>query len=201
MINRHRLHRSVGILLLSPLVAWSLTGLVFLIQPGYGAAYEFLQVRTYPLASTLQIPHNPQWQEVRVLRTVLGTHLLVKTEAANLHLDASNGQPFAAISDAQAIHLVNDAVSINPARYGEILTLENGLFRSSTGIEISLNWDTLSLQQYGRDTLWIDRLYKLHYLQWTGIKPLDKLLGVLGLFLLIVASITGAMMLKRSIKI
>ncbi|MGJ8687923.1 MAG: PepSY domain-containing protein [Gammaproteobacteria bacterium] len=198
MISKNRLHRIVGILLLCPLITWCITGTIFLIQPGYGSAYEALNVRHYPLDSLIEIPANPQWQEVRVLRTVLGTHLLVKTDETNLHLNALNGQPFTAVDDAQKQQLIADTIADKPARYGEISSVEDGLYTTTTGIEISLNWDTLSLRQYGNDTRWIDRLYQVHYLQWTGNDLLDKVLGVLGLLLLVAISITGSMMIFKT---
>lgn len=198
MISKNRLHRIVGILLLCPLITWCITGTIFLIQPGYGSAYEALKVRHYPLDSLIEIPANPQWQEVRLLRTVLGTHLIVKTDEKNLHLDALSGQPFTAIDDVQKQQIIADAIAENSARYGEILSVEDGLYTTTTGIEIRSNWDTLSLQQYGNDTRWIDRLYSAHYLQWTGNDFLDKILGVFGLLLLIAISITGSMLILKS---
>lgn len=198
MVNKRRLHRIAGILLLCPLVVWSLTGMVFLIQPSYGAAYEALKVRSYPLNTPVEIPANPQWQEVRLLRTVLGTHLLAKTDDTNVHLDALSGQAFTSLDDTQTQRLITDAIADKPARYGEVVTVEDDLYTTSTGIEIRLHWETLTLQQYGNDTRWIDRLYRVHYLQWTGIKSLDKIIGVIGLFLLFVISITGILLIRRS---
>ncbi len=197
MISKHRLHRAVGILLLCPLAAWSLTGLVFLIQPGYGAAYAALRVKTYPLDTLIEIPANPQWQEVRLLRTVLGTHLLAKTNTSNIHLDALTKQAFPMPSDAQQRRLISDAISDKAERYGQLTMLDDSLATTSSGIEIRLHWETLALQQYGNDTRWIDRLYRVHYLQWTGIGALDKIIGVIGLLLLLLTSITGFKLLRQ----
>ena len=62
---------------------------------------------------------------------------------------------------------------------------------TSTGVRITLDWNTLGLRQSGNDTRWIDQLYQLHYLQWTGVRWLDRILGVAGLFLLAVMTVTG----------
>ena len=35
-------------------------------------------------------------------------------------------------------------------------------------------------------------LYRIHYLQWTGVKAIDMLLGVLGLGLLVTLAYFGA---------
>jgi hypothetical protein len=58
-----------------------------------------------------------------------------------------------------------------------------------------LDWNKLSLFQRGKDTDRIDLLYKIHYLQWTGIKPLDKVLGMLGILLVLALSALGARLL------
>ena len=195
-LSNHRLHRWAGIALLTPLFAWCLTGLVFLIQPSYGAAYEALLVRSYPLAEPLTIEPQEDWLEYKVLRTVLGTHLLVRNAAGWRHLNAATLIPFEA--DAQQRRsLISDAIALKPERYGHLLETQAAPYLTSTGAEINMQWNTLSLQQSGLDTQWIDRMYSVHYLQWTGVKPLDKVLGVFGLLLLILISVTGARLLLR----
>jgi len=189
----------VGILLLCPLFAWSLTGLIFLIQPGYGAAYEALGVKTYPLDTPIEIPANPQWQEARLLKTALGTHLLVRAVDGNLHFDAFTKAPFPPPDDTQIQRLIGDAIAGKAARYGELAAIEGDKITTTSGIEIQLYWETLGLRQYGNDTRWIDRLYSLHYLQWTGIDAIDKALGIAGLVLLWLVSITGFKMLRQPI--
>jgi len=59
-------------------------------------------------------------------------------------------------------------------------------------VEVRLDWNRLSLQQRGSDTALIDALYRVHYLQWTGVAALDQILGLLGLGLLIVMTLLGA---------
>ncbi len=196
-LSNYRLHRWTGIALLTPLLAWCLTGLVFLIQPGYGAAYEALPVRSYPLTEVLTITPKENWLEYKVLRTIIGTHLLVRSETGWNNLNAITLDPFEA--DAQQRRtLISDAIALKTERYGQLLESDAAPFRTSTGATISLQWDTLSLYQNGIDTRWIDRMYRVHYLQWTGIKLLDKVLGVFGLLLLIVISVTGVRLLLRA---
>ncbi len=64
--------------------------------------------------------------------------------------------------------------------------------RTTTGVEVTLDWNRLALQQRGRDTDRIDALYRVHYLQWTGVDALDKVLGLLGLVLLVALAYLGA---------
>lgn len=198
MIRNKRLHRTFGVVLLTPLLTWTLTGLVFLIQPGYGSAYESLPLKTYPLEQTLSIRPNSDWLEYRVIRTLLGDHLFARTLQGWQHLDATTQLPFEAVTDAQALSLVKDAIAQNPERYGQLEQTQAQLYITSTGVEIRLDRDTLTLQQYGNDTRWIDRLYRLHYLQWTGLKWPDRILGIAGLLLLMLISVTGFKLLFRS---
>src|SRR5881296_2978528 len=85
-------HRVIGIILLIPFFGWALTGLVFFIKPGYQGAYEILAPRTYPITTPFPIGAEPGWQELRYIRTILGDHLLVRTESGWVHLDPKNKQ-------------------------------------------------------------------------------------------------------------
>jgi hypothetical protein len=87
---------------------------------------------------------------------------------------------------------VTDAVSANPARYGQISGVKGNTITTDTGVLIELDWTRLTLAQRGKDTGRIDLLYKIHYLQWTGVNGLDKVLGALGIILVLVLSALGA---------
>jgi len=75
-----KLHRWLGVVLLLPMLGWLLTALVFFIKPGYAGAYALLMPRTYALESVARVAAEPQWLEYRVLRTVLGEHVLARRE-------------------------------------------------------------------------------------------------------------------------
>ena len=62
---------------------------------------------------------------------------------------------------------------------------------ADTGIRIDLDWNRLTLSQRGADTDRIDALYKIHYLQWTGMKSVDQVLGALGILLVVALSVLG----------
>lgn len=196
-MNIRKYHRIVGIIMLTPLFAWALTGLVFLIQPGYGAAYEMLSPRTYPLTEARTLPAGRDWSEFRYLRTIMGEHLLVRTENGWQHLDPRTLAVSPMPQDSELRSLVADAIAHNPERYGEVNDYDDGVVKTSKGVSIALDWNTLSLRQTGNDTRWIDQLYQIHYLQWTGVRALDKVLGVVGLFLLILMTLTGFKLVFR----
>jgi len=183
-----RTHRVLGLILLLPICGWAVTGFVFFIKPGYKAAYSPLRVREYPLEGAAILQARPGWLEVRALRTVLGDHLLVRTEDGWAQLDPGTLRPRELPDDDELHRLVQDAIEPDRARYGEIASIfrhEGGARSASvtttTGVRIDLDWTTLALNQSGRDTRRIDALYRIHYLQWTGVPLLDRALGVVGL--------------------
>jgi len=53
------------------------------------------------------------------------------------------------------------------------------------------------LTQRGPDTDRIDWLYRLHYVQWTGSKPVDKVLALVGLLLIWLVLIPGVVLFVR----
>jgi uncharacterized iron-regulated membrane protein len=195
MITRKQ-HRLLGGILLLPFIAWSLTGVFFLVRPAYEQAYSVLSPKTYS-ADQINISAQPEWQEMRLLKTVLGLHLLVKQEGGWQQLDPDSLEVRATPVESDVVSFVEDAISQDTLRYGELLPGESDPFRTSTGVTIAVNWDSLSLYQQGLDTRWIDRIYRIHYLQWTGIAFLDTILGVAGLLLLLLMTATGSAMLLR----
>ena len=50
-----------------------------MFKTGYDSAHEVITIKTYPLDRMLNIAANENWEEVRVIRSVLGSHLLVIT--------------------------------------------------------------------------------------------------------------------------
>ncbi|WP_375054941.1 PepSY domain-containing protein [Zobellella sp. DQSA1] len=190
-IKTRKFHRLLGLVLLLPLFGWALTGAVFFVKPGYQGAYEPLAVKAHPLAEGVQIRPEPHWRQVRLVDTVLGSHLLVTTEGPPLHLQPGSQQPLPPPDEAQLRLLLQDAVSVNPARYGDIVELEGSRTRTSTGGNLSLDWNTLGLRQEGRDTRLINGLYRVHYLQWLPSAAANRVLGLAGLGLLLAMALVG----------
>src|SRR6478672_499909 len=145
-------HRVIGIILLLPFLAWAATGFVFFLKPGYAGAYEILTPRTYPLARAASITPDPGWLEYRYFRTVLGEHLIVRTEKGWLQLNPIDKQPKSPPTRADIELLLKDAFTANPIRYGELSDISGMTARTSTGVEVTVDWSSLKLQQRGRDT-------------------------------------------------
>jgi uncharacterized iron-regulated membrane protein len=192
-----RLHRFLGWCLILPFFIWALTGLVFFIKPGYQAAFSYLTVQSYPISKAIQITPKPEWQEIKLLQTVLGLHLMVKQSDGWQQLNPEDltlrSEP--AVDDIQL--LIKDAIRVDPQRYGQELQKTEQGFVTDTGVTIQLDWASLSLSQQGKDTELINNLYKAHYLQWTGHKTLDQILGVAGLAVLMLTTVLGVLLLIR----
>ena len=192
------LHRVIGIILLLPFFGWALTGLVFFIKPGYEGAYEVLSPKTYPLERAVTINPDPTWLEFRYLKTALGEHLLVRTGAGWSHLNPVDGRPRGGPTEDEIRTLLKDAFSATPRRYVNISKVSGDTASTDTGVEVTVDWKRLSLQQRGTDTDHIDLLYKVHYLQWTGVTIIDRVVGITGIALVLALTVLGAWLaLKR----
>lgn len=186
-----RWHRLLGLVLFLPFLGWALTGAVFFLKPGYAAAYAPLPVHFLGQSSPIALEPHSEWLEVRAVRTVLGEHLLARTAEGWRHLRAGNLAPWPRPRPESLQPLVDDALSADPERFGRVARLDGDTFVTSTGVRVTLDWDTLTLSQRGRDTDRIDALYRIHYLQWTGVKLLDRVLGTAGLLGIVALALLG----------
>ena len=190
-------HRVIGIILLIPFVGWAITGLVFFIKPGYTGAYEVLTPKFYPINNQVLISQDPNWLEVRYLRTILGDHLLVRTDSGWMNLNPNDRRARSAATDDETRRLVQDAFSMNPKRYGQIVSVNGNTVMTDTGVVVTIDWNRMSLQQTGKDTKWIDSLYRIHYLQWTGVRSIDRVVGLTGIALVLILTGLGARLAFR----
>lgn len=186
-----KLHRLLGLFLLLPLFIWATTGAFFIIKPGYKAAYEKITITAYPLLKNIELQEPQRWLESRQIRSILGHHLLVRDEKGWQQLSAETQQPLQQPSNTALKALFSDAIQHNRARYGEITSVDALEARTSTDINLTLDWNTLNLQQFGKDRALISQLYKIHYLEWAGNPLIDGLLEILGLGGLILLSGLG----------
>jgi hypothetical protein len=190
-------HRIIGIVLLLPFFGWAITGFIFFVKPGYAAAYESLSPKTYPLAGPVTVAPDSSWKEFRYFRTALGDHLLARTHSGWVHLDPATGRARNKPTEGEIKLLLKEAFSSNPQRYGEVATVSGEKITTTTDVEVSLDWSRVSLYQKGKDTDRIDWFYKIHYLQWTGIKVVDRIAGVTGLVLVMVLAGLGIWLTVR----
>jgi hypothetical protein len=200
-----RLHKWLGALLMLPLLGWCVTGAIFLIKPGYGDAYTPLEPRLYPLSGMgvpgigvpgMGLPALPSDAfDVRLVHTILGRHLLLKTAHGWKQYDPQSLVERQAPPAVDMIRLLEDAITVNPGRYGKIVEKRNGEYITETGVKLTPDWNTLTLAQRGRDRALIDNLYNVHYLRWTNIQAVDNMLGISGLLCLTFSTLLGGRLL------
>lgn len=198
MLNK--IHAYVGLALLLPLFVWAVTGFIFLLKPGYKKAYEQLDIAQAPYFETIRVEPKKHWQQLTFLHSVLGAHLLVTTTTREfLHLDPRSLQPWPHPTEQQVARLIEAATKHDSERYGEVADVEQegDHFRitTNTKVELHLDWKTLKLLQSGDDTRFIDRLYRLHYLQWSPAPKLNHVLALLALVGLLIMCAVGLRML------
>lgn len=182
--------------MLLPLCGWAITGAIFFVKPGYGDAYEALAVHTYPIKAPVILPANPAWLEVRYVKSILGEHLLVRTAGGWQHIEARTLREWPRPDEADLRRLLDDAFTANPARYGRVTTIADNVATTTTGVRVTIGWSRLSLSQRGSDTDRIDAIYRVHYLQWTGIAAVDRIVGGAGLILIVVLSALGVRLVR-----
>lgn len=193
--SMRKFHKILGLTLLLPFLGWAVTGVFFFIKPGYSEAYQSLSVKTYPFETPLPaLKPNDNWQQVKWLKTTLGLHLMVKQANGWMHLNPSTLEPISSPSNEAVRRLIEDAILDKQERYGKLISLEGDKAITSTGAQITFNWSQMSLRQRAKDTDFIDRMYKIHYLQWTGIESIDKVLGIVGLGAVLILAVLGLRM-------
>lgn len=204
-----RLHRLLGLLLLLPLVAWTVTGLAFHLKPGWAGAYEQLHgFEDGPLDPSALLPpadlpvagEGAAWE---LGLTAVGPVYRVSREAGPLLVHAATGTILSPLDRAAVEAIARRASSraAASARYGDVrevlLTDREGVVRFAGGAEVRVGRYDLSVAQRGPDTAWIDRLYELHYLQWSGIEAIDRALAPIAIVAVWLLAFTGARKLRR----
>jgi len=139
-----------------------------------------------------------EWQAVAITRSILGSHYRVKINNQWQHIDPLNNQYKSEPDTRSVIKLLQDAVKHNPARYGSVLTYQEGVAFTDTKVKLMFDWSRLSLRQQGADSRIFNTMYDIHYLRWTGNKTFDLWFGYIGLGLLVLMALTGVVMIKRS---
>ncbi len=184
----------MGLVMLLPFIAWVITGIFFFFKPGYKEAYQLLPIKTYPLSQLIQLPDSQDWLEVRQLNTILGHHVLVRNEQGWQPLTTTDFKTIKQPTAEEVRTLVSDSITNNSSRYGDIADINDLKVTTDTGVEINLNWQQMTLRQYGKDTDFINKLYDIHYLRWTGNTAIDQYLGVIGLMLVLLLAVVGTVM-------
>lgn len=202
------LHRVLGLVLVAPLLAWSATGLLFLVKPGWTGAFEPLDAMSpKPLSpsafvSPNDLPLPTPMTRLELGATALGPVYRIRMGEETQLFDARSGRKLSPLDERAAAAVARDAArrSARPARYGDpvetTLQASQAKVRFSEGVVVAVGRSDLSLSQSGPDTDWINRFYALHYLRWTGVRLLDQVVAVVALVGVWALALAGLVLLR-----
>ncbi len=206
-----RVHRWLAIVLVVPLVVWSVSGLLFHLKPGWARAYDMLGAER-PLTTTSVAPiatvaatFSAKISKIELIDTAIGPLYRVTTETATELVDAVGATRRSPLSADDAKLLAVDAVSRSAERaaYGSVTGTEVGERTVHVRFEhatVDVGRSSARLSQRGPDTDRIDWLYRIHYLQWTGNKAVDRVLAMFGLALIWAVMLPGVVLFIRRVR-
>ncbi len=204
-------HRTLAIALVVLLVVWSITGLLFHLKPGWDRAYDQLAVeRPGPLKLAAIVPApavevalaGAAIERITLFDTQLGPLYRVSTATGTELVDATTGRKRSPLSVPEAEALIADAVARSPHRAAYGAPHKTHADDRSVKIEFADSMVTIGrsdarISQTAESTRRIDWLYRIHYLQWTGNKTIDRAFAMLGLALIWAVMIPGIMLFVR----
>ncbi len=181
-----KLHKIIGIILALPFIVWALTGLLLIPQTHSLQNQYQIKVKQYPIIKKFTIVPHAFWQSYTVIRSVLGYHLIVKTDTGYVHLDPvtfeNKNKPNAEFLKA----LINDALSPKRKDYGTVVKTDGNSFVTTTGLKLKLNWNKLEITIENKPHTFRNTLLQIHRFEWTGDEQIDRALlfagGLLAFF-------------------
>jgi uncharacterized iron-regulated membrane protein len=195
-----RLHRWAAIALVAPLVVWSITGLLFHLKPGWKRAYDMVSIER-PLTDTnvASVQSLPPFKRLELFGTALGP--MYRLDGSSL-IDAHTLKPRSPLSIDDARALAQDAVAQSSQRAGYGALIDAKADDSTVHVQfanamVDVDRASGSVYQHGADTARIDWLYRIHYLKWTNIPKVDRVLAVIGLALIWLAMVAGIRLFLR----
>jgi uncharacterized iron-regulated membrane protein len=202
-----RLHRWLAIVLVIPLIVWSLTGLLFHWKPGWSRAYDMLDAEKPGPLSHLDklagVLAAEAVTHVEMFETTLGPLARITTAKGDELWDPETGLRRSPLAIDAAQALAVDAMSRSPhhAAYGAIkqvsATSTTVTLELVAGPVVEIGRNDARLSQRGPDTERIEWLYRIHYLQWTGNKAVVRVLALVGLLLIWLVLIPGVVLFVR----
>lgn len=199
-----RLHRVAALALVAPLVVWSITGLLFHLKPGWKRAYDMVSIEKpidQPLTTTnvVAVQSLPPFKRLELFGTALGP--MYRLDRSVL-IDATTGKSRSPLSNEDARTLAQDAVARSAQRAGYGTFVDAKADESTVHVRfanavVDVDRASGSLSQRGADTERIDWLYRIHYLKWTGVASVDRVLAIVGLGLIWFAMFAGIVLYVR----
>lgn len=140
---------------------------------------------------------------VELVTTGVGDLWRIRATDATVLVDARTGLRKSPLTSADAQSIAVDAAARAKAqqRYGRVTRTDERpaetVVHFEGGARVTVGRDDLSVRQDGPDTTTIDWLYRIHYLQWTGHRLADRVLGVIGIVATWVLTALGAALYLR----
>lgn len=203
-------HRWLALLLVVLLAVWSVTGVLFHLKPGWDRAYDMLSAeRGGPLHPARLVAPATVGDDVtrfELIDTALGPLYRASNAGGSFLVDAATGIRRSPLSEADGRTLAVDAVSRSrhQVAYGELSSVATRddavvlVFAGGATVEVSRS--DAQMTQRGHDTDRIDWLYRIHYLQWTGNKTVDRVFAMFGLALIWAVVIPGLVLFVRRLR-
>lgn len=198
-----RVHRWLAIVLVIPLVIWSITGLLFHLKPGWSRAYDMLDPERPAEVHLDKLVLPEGVTHVEVFSTAIGPLARVTTPKGDELYDAATGTKRSPLPIDAAQALAVDAIGRShfASAYGtatRVTSTETTVtLELADGPVVEVGRNDGRLSQRGPDTDRIDWLYRIHYLQLTGNKTFDKILALAGLLLIWLVLIPGVVLFVR----
>ena len=198
-----RVHRWLAIVLVIPLVIWSITGLLFHLKPGWSRAYDQLDPERPAEVHLDKLVLPDGVTHVEVFSTAIGPLARVTTPKGDELYDAATGTKRSPLAIDAAQALAVDAIGRShfASAYGtttRVTSTETKVtLELADGPVVEVGRNDGRLSQRGPDTDRIDWLYRIHYLQLTGNKTLDEVLALAGLLLIWLVLIPGVVLFVR----
>lgn len=178
-----RAHRFFGLLAVVPLLAWLLSGVMLVVMDPGPSEGVSIPLPTTPLTRSVTVRPEPGVEEVRLFSTVLGQHLIQKTEFGWRHLDPATGNLKPAPTEDEVRALLEDAFSTMEG-FGDVAVVTADSVLTSTGRVVTLDWSAYAASYTDERTRLGAVLRRVHALGLSGVPQVDRwlmvLAGVLG---------------------
>lgn len=176
-----------------PFVLWTVTGLLFHLKPGWDRAYDMLSERSggaiamdqvvLPAVAVAAAGTGPVTR-IELFPSALGPVYRIDRGGEVTLLDATTGVALSPLDGDTARAIVVEAVarSAHASAYGTVKHVAAGerevTVQFTGGPVVRVDRASARLSQRGADTDRIDWLYRVHYVQWTGVAWLDRALSL-----------------------
>jgi len=192
-----RAHRLLGLMAVLPMLAWLASGLLLALLGPNANAVEQVVLPTQAIGRAVTVYPEPGSNEARVFASLLGNHLLQRTDFGWRHLDPSTGRLKEVPTEGQLRALLGAAFADDPEGYGEIELVTADSTITSTGRVILLDWPSFTASYRSEVTEQVRLLQRIHRLGITGDPATDRWFMIVGASLGCLLALLGSVLLMK----